>query len=200
MKSQKNDGRHNNHLLTSSQLISARSDSQLEFNQFKLSINSSIISQIYSQLLISTSDFYGFLLGEQKIINTTESKDAESNFQQSTLHLIVNDVMFIFDKHYLSEKLEKVLDIINQKYKFIGLISARSHSFTSVSLKEQEYYFNVLNYFTNKSQKKYNSKIIIQNIPILFGVFSHNVTEEDFDYKLRTQNFNSKIFKFEEKT
>jgi hypothetical protein len=200
MKSQKNEGRQSNIMLTSSQLLSSRSNSQIEYNQLKLSITSSIISQIYSQLCISTSDFYGFLLGEQKIIYKTESKDSESNFQQNTLHLIVNNVIFIFEQHYLSEKLEKFLDKLNQKYTLIGLFSARSHSYSSISLKEQDYYINLLKYFKNKSFKNNNPQMYTPNIPILFGVFSHNVTEEDFDNKLRTQNFNSKIFKFDEKT
>ena len=147
MKSQKIQLEKKNTLASSLQPISSKNSNinnqnivsipTTTFNQIKISISSTIISQIYSQLCFSTSDIFGFLLGEYKLLKTTESKDADTNYQQNILHIIINNSIFIYDKNYLREKLEKIIDKINQKYTIIGLFSARSFSFTSISLKYQ---------------------------------------------------------------
>jgi len=230
MKSQKIQLEKKNTLSSSLQPINSKNSNAInqnivsitspKFNQIKISISSTIISQIYSQLCFSTSDIFGFLLGEYKQLKTTESKDSEINYQQNILHIIINNSIFIYDKNYLREKLEKIIDKINQKYTIVGLFSARYYSYTSISLKDQEVFMNALNYIKTKQDKieksnttntntnlfkKSNSSQIVnstphlQNLPLLYGVFCHNVNEEDTETKLKTQNFYSKMFKFVEK-
>jgi hypothetical protein len=168
-----------------------------DYNLIKLSINSGIVSQIYSQLCASFTDFYGFLLGRYKIIKNVESIDSNSNFEQNILSLVVDNVIFIYDKNYLKDKLEKLLEKIYRKYTIVGLFSARSYSYTNISLKEQEFFLKAMNFL--KNDKKVFNNVNIGNIPLLFGSFCHNITEENFENKVKTVNFYSKIFQYNDK-
>ena len=161
--------------------------SHLEYNQVKLHITSGIISQINTQLCSSFSDFYGFLLGNYKHLQNTKSSDNHSNIKHYTLSLVVDQVIFIYDRVYLKDKLERLIDKITQKnIIIIGLLSARSFSYPNISLREQEFYNTA-----NSHMKKIKSQ---SGIPLLFGCFTHNVTEETNESKVKSVNFYSKMY------
>src|SRR5690242_2375736 len=108
---QKSSPSKNNSLLrstTSNVNPLSKNDQQnnIQFNQLKLSINSGIISHINTQILSSFTDFYGFLLGRYKLTRNTKSIDSNSNYEQQVLSLNVENVIFIFDKNYLKDKLD----------------------------------------------------------------------------------------------
>lgn len=85
-------------------------------NSYKLYFNSCIITQIYSQLSGSTTDFYGIILGKTKTISDVKASDLSSKVEQKSLTIIVEDVIFIYDKNYLKEKLDKLLEKVIKKY------------------------------------------------------------------------------------
>lgn len=87
-----------------------------KYDNIKILFNAGVISHINSQILSSFTDFYGFLLGRIKITKNTKSNDSQSNFQQNTLNMIVENVIFIYDKNYLKDKLDKLIDKVTKKY------------------------------------------------------------------------------------
>ena len=172
---------------------SIQKGNQILYDQIKLSFNSSIISHIYSHILISFTDFYGLLLGRYKILKNTKLIDSHSNYEQNVLSMIVDNVIFIYDKNYLTDKLNKLIERVSKKSsngQIIGIFSARAFSYTNISLKEQEFYLKTKNYL---KQEKKNL-----NIPLIFGSFSHNITEENGDNKVKTVNFYSRMYNFNE--
>ena len=94
----------------------------LGYDQVKLHISSGVISHINTQLCASFTDFYGLLIGRYKLLKSTQSNDANSDVQQNVLSLVVENVIFIYDKSYIKDKLEKLLDKITKKSTIIGKI------------------------------------------------------------------------------
>lgn len=164
--------------------------SSLDYNEIKLSLTSGIIAHINTQLCASFADFYGFLIGRYKLIKNMKSIDSNSNFQENTLTLTIDSVIFIYDKNYLKDKLDKLLEKIEKKYTIIGLFSARCYSFPNISLKEQEFYFRTMNYL--KKDKR------APGLPLLFGCFCHNLSEQNLENSVNKVNFYSRIYKYNE--
>ena len=55
-----------------------------------------------------------------------------------------------------------------------------------MSLKEQEIYLKSINYLKKKNA----------NLSLLFGVFSHNVTDDQSEDKIKSINLSTKFFIF----
>lgn len=153
------------------------------YDEIKLHMTSGVISHINSQLCGSFADFYGFLIGRYKLVKSTKSSDANSDYQQNILNLVVESVIFIYDKSYINDKLEKLLEKITKKSTIIGLFSARMYSHPNISLREQQFFFKSKDYMKN-----------IQAPPLVFACFCHNVTDETCDSKVKTVNFNSRVY------
>jgi hypothetical protein len=153
------------------------------YDEIKLHVSSGVISHINTQLCASFTDFYGFLIGRYKLIKNTESNDLNSDFHQNVLTLVVENVIFIYDKNYIKDKLEKLLEKITKKSTIIGLFSARMYSFPNISLREQQFFFKTKEYMKN-----------ISALPLIFGCFCHNVTKETFESKVKTVNFYSRVY------
>lgn len=170
------------------------SSSAVTYHDVKLSINSGIISLIYSHLCRSFSDFYGFLIGGYSLLKNTNLSDSNESIQHNVLAMNIKNVIFIYDKIYLKDKLDKLIDkLLNNKDKeftIIGIFSARSFSFPNISFKEQEFYLRTIKIL----QEKRNDRM-----PLLFGSFCHNDTTENEENKVKTVNFNSRIYQFSEK-
>jgi hypothetical protein len=169
--------------------VTSNNSNNLEYNELKLSFTSGVISHINSQLCGSFSDFYGFLIGRYKLIKNTNTNDSNANYQQNILSLTVDNVIFIFDKIYLKDKLDKLLDKM-KKYTLIGVFSARKYSYPNISLKEQEFYLRNINLLKDKR---------INGLPLLFGSFCHNVTDESNDNIVKTINFYSRVYNYSDK-
>jgi hypothetical protein len=91
-----------------------------EYNQVRLYITSGVISHINTQLCASFTDFFGLLIGNYKVLQNMKSSDNHSHVQQNVLSLIVDNVIFIYDRSYLKDKLEKLLDKITKNSVIIG--------------------------------------------------------------------------------
>lgn len=133
-----------------------------EYDNIILSINSGIISHIHTMIVSCVSDFGGYLLGKYKIVENNN----ENN--RKTLLMNIDQAIAIYDKLYLNKKLEKLLSKIMLKYPtsiIISVFTAKAFSFSSMSIKDQAFYFQVNDYM------HMNAKMVT---PLLFSTFVHN--------------------------
>jgi len=157
-------------------------------NNITLTINSGVVTQVYSQLFSSMSDFYGLLIGSVKNIKNKRAIDSDYNFEQINHYFNISFVIFIFDKRYLeTEKFVKLLEKIENKYKdtdneLLGIFSARSYSYANMSFKDQDLY------------KKASQNFTKNNLPLLFGVFTHNVPEINSINSIKSIEMNTRFF------
>lgn len=153
-----------------------------------LTINSGVATQIYTQLFSSMSDFQGLLIGSVKNIKNKRAIDSDSNFEQIHSYYNISFVIFIFEKRYLeAEKFTSLLEKIEKKYKdtdneLLGIFAARSYSYANMSFKDQDLY------------KKAAQSVNKRNLPLLFGVFTHNVPEITEINSLKSIELNTRFF------
>jgi hypothetical protein len=109
-----------------------------KYDSLKLYFNSGVIAHIYSQICYSYSDFYGLLLGKSKFVKNTKVVDSHSNLEQVILNILIDNVIFIYDKNYLfkEDKLEKLFDKINKKYPTSSIIGKLNIYFYVCFLQE----------------------------------------------------------------
>lgn len=149
-----------------------------EYDNIHLSINSGIISQIYTMIVSCVSDFGGFLLGKYKIVHR------ESNTNKKTLLMNIDQVIAIYDKAYINEKLEKLLSKIIMKYPtscILSTFTAKAYSFPLMSIKDQEFYFKVNDYMI-KATKSIP--------PLLFSTFIHTLQDKTTSFESVFYSFN----------
>jgi hypothetical protein len=167
-------------------------------NNLKIVLNPGIITNIYSHPCCSVNDFFGVLLGKNKVLTNTKVNDQHSNIEQNTNYYFIDKIVFLYKKSYLKQEkffylLEKIqktysnYNILSIRLFNLCLFSSKSFSFPNMSLKEQDIYIKSFNYM-----KK--GKL---GIPLLFGVFSHNVTDEQTE-KIKSINLNTKFFLYNE--
>jgi hypothetical protein len=76
-----------------------------EYNSknIKIFFTQGVIPNIFTQLLNSFEDSYGIILGKYKKLKIEKSVDSNSNLQENQINIIINKIIFIFDKNYLSK-------------------------------------------------------------------------------------------------
>lgn len=120
-------------------------------------MNSGILSNIYSQLISSFSDFGGLLLGQIK----KSDKDGSTN-------ILIDTTIYIYNKKYfVTENMTKIINKIKGAYEdkdIIGMFFGKSYSFSKLSLIEQKMYLD--------------TKKLVQSDIFLFGTFVHNIINE----------------------
>lgn len=97
----------------------------IKYNNLEVYFNSGVINQIYSSLISNFSDFYGLILGRYKVVNETKINDQESESNLIKLSLIVENVIFIFDKNYAYTKLDRLIEKLKIRYansKILGIL------------------------------------------------------------------------------
>jgi hypothetical protein len=157
---------------------------KLNYNTLKVYFNSGIISHIYTHLLEAFTDFHGVLTGTYKVVTENKANDAESSLEIKTLNIYIDNVIFVNEKNYLKDDLPDLLDKIGKKYStVVGIISARSYSYSTLSLKDQSLFIKAYNILKDKSE-----------IPFLYGIFCHN---EDND-GVKGITFFSKLYMLKE--
>jgi hypothetical protein len=164
----------------------------LDYNSTKVYLNSGIISHIYTQLCESFNDFHGIFTGRYKITTEKKANDINSSLEIKTLNILIDNVIFINDRNYLKEDLPSLLEKISNKYSqvlgkklliILGIMSARSYSHSTLSLRDQQLFLRVYNLLANKSE-----------VPIVYGAFSHNCDKDG----LKGLSFTSKLFMLKE--
>ena len=161
-----------------------------KYDEIKLMINSPLISQINSQMIGSFYDFWGIFLGNSKLIKKSKAIDSDSNFKISTLHILIDNIIFIYNNEYTNEGLEELISKIEDNYRdnqIIGVFSCKAFSYPIMSLKGQKYYLKAKNIIKKKHPNNY---------PFFFGVFSQNENLGDINYI----SFCSKIYYLNDKT
>ena len=159
-------------------------------NDITLNVNSGVLTQIYTQLFSSMSDFYGVLIGSVKDITNKRAMDNDSNFERITHIINICFVIFIHDKRYLeSDKLKAVIEKIQKKYKnteneILGILSARSYSYSNLSFKEQNLYKKV-------------QQCLDSQLPLIFGVFTNNNPEITEINSLKSIELATRFFKLD---
>ncbi len=98
-----------------------------KFSQIKLFFAQGVVTNVYSQLLISLGDCYGIILGNYKEIKNTKAIDSNSNLEENNLNIIVHKVIFIYDQIYLSDnkEMQKLFKKLNENEKnhcIIGIL------------------------------------------------------------------------------
>lgn len=84
-------------------------------SNIKIFFTQGVIPNIFSQLLNSFEDSYGIILGKYKELKIEKSIDANSNLQENQINIIINKVIFIFDKNYFSQnEIKKVINKIEE--------------------------------------------------------------------------------------
>ena len=120
-------------------------------------MNSGILSNIYSQLISSFSDFGGLLLGQIK----KSDKDGSTN-------ILIDTTIYIYNKKYfVTDNMTKIINKIKGAYEdkdIIGMFFGKSYSFSKLSLIEQKMYLD--------------TKKLVQSDIFLFGTFVHNIINE----------------------
>ena len=114
-----------------------------KYDEIKLMINSPLISQINSQMIGSFYDFWGIFLGNYKIIKKSKAIDSDSNFKTSTLHVLIENIIFIYNNVFTDEGLEKLVPKIEENYRdnqIVGVFSCKAFSYPIMSLKGQKFY------------------------------------------------------------
>ena len=122
-----------------------------------IKMNSGILSNIYSQLISSFSDFGGLLLGQIK----KSDKDGSTN-------ILIDTTIYIYNKKYfVTDNMTKIINKIKGAYEdkdIIGMFFGKSYSFSKLSLIEQKMYLD--------------TKKLVQSDIFLFGTFVHNIINE----------------------
>jgi hypothetical protein len=160
-----------------------------QYSKMTVYMAPSVISQIYTQLCSSFTDFFGFFIGRTKFTKYLNKNDNHANLENKELNILIESVIFVYQKNYIQEKLEKLLEKITKKSTIIGLFSARNNSYPNISLREQEFYFKV---------KKYSYNV---HNPLLFGCFcqNRNLSNDNESIEIKTVDFNSKLYILSEK-
>jgi len=95
--------------------------------QIKLYFAQGVISNIYSQLLVSLGDCYGIILGKYKNIKNIKSIDSFSYLEENSQHIVIYKIIFIYDLTYFSdiEEMKKLFKKITKNEKdhyILGII------------------------------------------------------------------------------
>lgn len=145
--------KNNNSLLTKNSNLLINKTLKTVSPSLNIKMNSGIISNIYSQLISSFSDFGGLLLGHVKKV------DKEGN-----INVLIDTSIYIYNrKYFVTENMTKIITKIKGAYEdkdIVGMFFAKSYSFPKLSLIEQKMYID--------------SKELIQSNNFLFGTFVHN--------------------------
>ena len=168
-------------MLKSKEIKRTNSSNDSHYDNFTIFIKPGIVSQIYSMLATTFMDFYGFFIGQSKLIKQSNKSDNEI-IEKVELYLSIENVIFVYQRSYFNEKLEKLLDKITKKSMILGIFSARNNSYPNISLREQEFYFKVKNYVKNICT------------PLIYGCFCHRQNLEE----LITIDFKSKLYMINE--
>ncbi len=161
-----------------------------KYDEIKLMINSPLISQINSQMIGSFYDFWGIFLGNYKIIKKSKAIDSDSNFKTSTLHVLIENIIFIYNNVFTDEGLEKLVPKIEENYRdnqIVGVFSCKAFSYPIMSLKGQKFYLKAKKIIKEKHPN---------NFPFFFGSFCQNENIGDINFI----SFCSKIYYLNENT
>ena len=173
------------------------------FNDIKVSITSTVISQILTQIISSYHDFYGFLLGNYKIIvdsdkfktikmdhclkvnkviefDKLEEEDnddsiiiKEKKIMNNQLVIKIDTVYFVFDD-LRKDHLQETLNLIKDSYSNKEIIGFSSGKSFSQSIISLKEQSLYLDIQKLINDNKNNENQNNYKIPLLFGAFSHS--------------------------
>ena len=149
--------KNNNSVITKNSAFLTNKTIKTVLPFLNIKMNSGILSNIYSQLISSFSDFGGLLLGQIK----KSDKDGSTN-------ILIDTTIYIYNKKYfVTENMTKIINKIKGAYEdkdIIGMFFGKSYSFSKLSLIEQKMYLD--------------TKKLVQSDIFLFGTFVHNIINE----------------------
>ena len=161
---------------------------EYDSSNIKIFFTQGIIPNIFSQLLNSFEDSYGIFLGKYKKLKIEKSLDANSNVQENQINIIINKVIFIFDKNYFSQnEIKKVINTMEEnepEHSILGILSIRKFSSPLISAKDQSIFFCLRN-------------IMKKNLPFFFGAFTFNPRKPNEENGVKMSSFESKMFYFD---
>ena len=190
------------------------------FNDIKVSITSTVISQILTQIISSYHDFYGFLLGNYKIIvdsdkfktikmdhclkvnkviefDKLEEEDNDDSIiikekkpMNNQLVIKIDTVYFVFDD-LRKDHLQETLNLIKDSYSNKEIIGFSSGKSFSQSIISLKEQSLYLDIQKLINDNKNNENQNNYKIPLLFGAFSHSKDSN------KSISFCSKIFIYE---
>lgn len=168
-----------------------------------ISFNSGIMVQIYTQIVATFHDFCGVLLGnckltqhekETTIIRNTSQSLSPTNKAKDIIITEMNiDSIIVVYELISPSTIQPLMKSISSDYPdkvIIGMFSAKSFSYPTISLKEQELHLVLSKYLRNELKGIYLS------IPLLYALFIHS-TKTTKSIKQLNQ-FESKIYLFDE--
>lgn len=177
----------------------SNSNMNISCPDMKLNINSGILTLLNQTIISSLTDFNGLLLAKYKKQQQIQSIDSNANYASNTLNIIIDDVILFFDKQYLIDSHDRIIQNIHSQYNdsvIIGFCSGKAYSFPKMSLNDQELYFKL--YGLLRSSSSFNNKLYL-SLPFLFGTFAHNSsnTNESDINGIKNINFQSKFYYYD---
>lgn len=159
--------------------------------------------QIYTQLIATFHDFGGILLGnckltqQEKEINVVRNSNQSLSNANKTKDIIITEIniesiVVVYDLITLTT-IPTLISRISNEYPdkvIIGMFTAKSFSYSTISFKDQELHIYLGKYLRNELKSIYLS------IPLLFALFIHSIKSTESIHHM-TQ-FESKIYLYEE--